>query len=380
MNGKKYFLLIAFVSLLFSCSKGMQNDNECKKLIFKNNKFELCDSMDFKFIPLETTEKCLIGLISDIKIVDDKIFIGDIYKSNAVFVFDLNGKFITKVGERGSGSKQYIDLFGFDFNKEKRLICLDDRHRNRLLFYDLDSFQHKYTLNVDFNYSNFHFLKNSNIAFFSYQGFKNDITNDKSYLLIADSTGKAINRFYDCTFSTSQTLSNMQNRIYTLQNNSFVFHHLFPFVYKIEDTAISPVYEIIFETFKFPTLAYLEENSAGNDQYIDLLDNSDLVSSYGIYETSNLICCPFVRKKQLYIGLYNKQSDNGYLFTVPDFYRESRLGALIDPIGYTEDYVIAKVDPQDVCKVKNNSILSYLSEKVTEEDNPILCLFKWKYN
>lgn len=378
MNSKKYFLFITLASLLFSCSKVIQSDINCKKIIFKNTKFELCDSIDFKFIPLETTEECLIGHISDIKIVDDKIFIGDIHKSNAVFVFDMNGKFITKVGEIGNGPNQYINLFGFDIYQKKRLIALDDRYKKRLLFYDLDSFKYKYALNIDFNFANFQLLDNDNIAFFSYEGFNIKSKKDRSYLLISDSTGKTIDTFYDCTFSANETLSNTQNRIYTLQNSSFVFHHLFPYIYKIENESISPFYEIVFETFEFPSLEYLQKSSINNKNYTNELNNSDWVSSYGIYETLNLICCPFVCKKQYYIGLYNKQSDAGYLFAVPDFYKESRLGVLINPKGYTEDYVISVVQPIDICRIKDNSILYHLSENTTEEDNPVICLFKLK--
>lgn len=366
------------LSFLFSCSTENQNNISCKKLIFKNDKFALCDSIDFKFIPLQTTDECLIGSISDIKIANNKIFIGDIHKSNAIFVFDINGKFITKVGNTGNAPSQYLNLFGFDIDKEKQLIVLDDRYNKRLLFYDLDSFQFKYSKNIDFNFANFQLLKNGNIGFFNYQGFENGINRNKSYLLITDSTGKTTNTFYDCTFSTSETLSNTPNRIYTLHDESYVFHHLFPYVYKIEDNTIVPVYELYFETYKFPDLTYLQEKNTKNKEYINQLEISDIISSYGIYETSNLICCPFVCKRQFYIGLYNKLSDTGYLFSVPDFYKESQLGAFLNPKGYTDDFLISTIQPQEISKVKKNSILSYLSEKITAEDNPVICLLKFK--
>lgn len=378
MNSKNYILLILCLSFFFSCSIENQNNINCKKLTFKNDKFALYDSIDFKFIPLQTMDTCLIGSISDIKIADNKIFVGDIHKSNAIFVFDMNGKFITKVGDIGNAPNQYLSLFGFDIDKEKRLIVLDDRHKKRLLFYDLDSFQFKYSKNIDFNFSNFQLIRNENIGFFSYNGFQNGLKRNKSYLMITNSTGKILNSFYDCIFSASETMSNTPNRIYTLKDKSYVFHHLFPYVYKIEDNGIIPVYELNFETYKFPDLAYLQEKSNKNKKYTNQLEMSDMISSYGIYETSNLICCPFVCKRQFHIGLYNKRSDHGYLFSVSDFYKDSRLGVFINPKGYTEDYLISIIQPQDVINVKNNSVISYLSQKVTTEDNPIICLLKFK--
>lgn len=376
MKNKCYSVLISILFFLCSCSKDIQTDINCKKIIFKNNTFALCDSIDFRFIPLETTDESMIGSVSDVKIVDNKIFISDIYKSNAIFVFDINGKFITKIGTIGNAPHQYVNLFGFDIDKEKQLVALDDRHKKRLLFYDLDSFKYKSTLNIDFNFADFHLLKDGNIAFFNYEGFNSKSKKDKSYLLISDSTGKEINTFYDCVFPASETLSNTKKRIYTFQNKSFVFHHLFPYIYNIGNKRITPMYELIFDTFKFPTIEFLKDNSANN--YTRQLSKSDLISSYGIYETKDLICCPFVCKRQYHIGLYNKLSDNGYLFTVPDFYRESRLGVFTNLKGCTDDYIISVIQPEDIRKVKNNSILYSLSGKITEEDNPVICLFKLK--
>lgn len=374
MNSKIYIIL-ALCLLFFSCSIEKDNKINCKKLTFKNDKFALVDSLDFKFIPLETMDTCLIGFVSDIKIAENKIFVCDIHKSNALFVFDMNGKFITKVGGKGNASNQYIGLFGFDIDKEKRLIVLNDQHRKRLLYYDLDSFQFKYSTNIDFYFSNFQLIRNDNIGFFSYNGFENGV---KKYLMITNSTGKILNSFYDCTFSATETLSNTPNRIYTLQDKSYVFHHLFPYIYRIEDNDIVPVYELNFETYKFPDLTFLQENSMNNKRYTSQLEMFDMISSYGIFETSDLICCPYVCKRQYYMGLYNKRSDQGYILSLSDFYKDSRLGVLTDPVGCTEDYLISKVQPQNVMKVKNNSIVSYLSEKVTADDNPIICLLKLK--
>lgn len=378
MNSKKYFLLITLLLFLFSCSTENENNASCKKLLFSNNHFALCDSIDFKFIPLQTTNECLIGSISDIKIANNKIFVGDIHKSNAIFVFDMNGKFITKVGNKGNAPNQYLNLFGFDIDKERQIIVLDDRQKKRLLYYDLDSFEFKYAQKIDFDFANFQLLKDENIGFFNYKGFENESNRNKSYLLITNSTGKAIKTFYDCTFSTSETLSNTPNRIYTLRKNAYVFHHLFPYIYKIEDNGIVPIYELNFDTFKFPDLAYLDEKSKKNKDYTNKLESSNIISSYGIYETTDLICCPFICKRQFHIGLYNKRSDTGYLFSVPDFYKDSRLGVFINPKGSTEEFLISTIDPQDISKVKKNSILSYLSNKVTTEDNPVICLLKLK--
>jgi len=67
-----------------------------------------------KFIPLETTDECLIGEASKVLIKNDKIYVADDLMAKALFVFDLNGKFLFKIAKRGNGPGEYISLNDFD--------------------------------------------------------------------------------------------------------------------------------------------------------------------------------------------------------------------------------------------------------------------------
>lgn len=60
-------------------------------------------------IVLETTDDCLIGKISKIAYSNDTIIIAD-EQTNSVFIFDGNGKFITKIHRVGRGPEEYLEL------------------------------------------------------------------------------------------------------------------------------------------------------------------------------------------------------------------------------------------------------------------------------
>ncbi len=60
-------------------------------------------------IVLETTDDCLIGEASKIAFSNDTIIIAD-EQTNSVFIFDGNGKFITKIHRVGRGPEEYIEL------------------------------------------------------------------------------------------------------------------------------------------------------------------------------------------------------------------------------------------------------------------------------
>lgn len=80
---------------------------------------------DFKYIPLEGSDKSLMGQFQDACIYEGRIFIHDV-ETNMVYIFNMQGKFINKVGKRGNGPGEF-------FQPESMAI---DPFRNQLLVYD----------------------------------------------------------------------------------------------------------------------------------------------------------------------------------------------------------------------------------------------------
>ena len=84
-------------------------------------------------IPLETTDKSLIGEVSRLIYQNDLIYIAD-NLSNSIFVFDMAGKLKTKIHSEGNGPGEYNRLAYFTVHgKEMVVMDIDIR---KLLFYD----------------------------------------------------------------------------------------------------------------------------------------------------------------------------------------------------------------------------------------------------
>lgn len=64
-------------------------------------------------LALETTEEALIGRISDVRCTTKGIIIAD-KKFSAVYLYDYNGHFLRKIGNRGQGPGEYFNLLGID--------------------------------------------------------------------------------------------------------------------------------------------------------------------------------------------------------------------------------------------------------------------------
>lgn len=92
-------------------------------------------SSEYKIIPLETMEDCVIGNIDDILKDDSLLFVVDTW-SERICVFNLNGKFLRNIGKKGHAADEYVSMTRVAFDKDhKRMGILDDDSQ-KLLFYD----------------------------------------------------------------------------------------------------------------------------------------------------------------------------------------------------------------------------------------------------
>jgi hypothetical protein len=88
-----------------------------------------------RYVPLETSEECLIGHAYKTLIRNDKIYIADFYTAMALFVFDMDGKFLFKISKRGQGPGEYASFRDFDIQTNGD-IYMFDQHRKKFLIYN----------------------------------------------------------------------------------------------------------------------------------------------------------------------------------------------------------------------------------------------------
>jgi len=85
-----------------------------------------------RFLPLETTDKCLISEIGDILITESNVYISDTYKGGSLLIFDKNGKFLKRI-TRGQGPEEVLELKSFAYDNDKQELVIF--HYNMLSFY-----------------------------------------------------------------------------------------------------------------------------------------------------------------------------------------------------------------------------------------------------
>ena len=107
-----------------------------------------------KLIPLETNEKCLIGNVSQIMVYKDTLYVLDTFTAKALFLFDLDGKFIQKIGAVGKGAGEFIMPSMFAINeKNNEINILDHGQRKVIVFSSKGAYVHEFKLKANYGSS-----------------------------------------------------------------------------------------------------------------------------------------------------------------------------------------------------------------------------------
>jgi hypothetical protein len=127
-----YFALI-FAGLLMSCGNRQQQQTTAENVITIDDSeltthYKSSDIFeDITFIPLETSDTCIIGHVAKIKIMDDVIYVLDM-QSRSLFAFTKDGKFKSRIGNVGQGPNEYISFEDFTVMKNGDILILDGGH------------------------------------------------------------------------------------------------------------------------------------------------------------------------------------------------------------------------------------------------------------
>jgi len=100
-----------------------------------------------KYIALETSNNCLVADASFVSLYNEFIIIAD--SKHNVFLFDLNGKFLRKIGIKGKGPGEYQTIFGYAFDKTSGKIYLSSPSNTKV--YTTDG-KYVQTLNFRFDF------------------------------------------------------------------------------------------------------------------------------------------------------------------------------------------------------------------------------------
>jgi hypothetical protein len=375
-------ILLSGLFILFSCSvreNNHSNNHEITSVLFSDeNTLLLNDSLSCEFIPLETLSdnSNLIGHILKAVISENRMFILDAVRTKSLQVYTLQGEYITRIGEIGNGPGEYILPHNFYINEDKRKVTIEDLAKNTLLVYDLDTYQYEYEKRIPFNFMDY-IETPEGFLWCDLNGFKK--ARDSYYIRMTDSILEDIKYIYPTDFRSAYNIK-LGDLFYHINGKIHFVHPLKPIVYELDSEDIHPIYELSLGEIHFPTLDYLQSISKNNIDHTGVLLRSGYIANYSLYETDRFMLISYLVNQQMNIGLYEKETMKSFKYNQIDFARITHLEGINLPfIGTYNDAFITTILPHNL---QNHYIINdklrAIAQNISEEDNPILCLIKFK--
>lgn len=370
----KYLTLSLLIILSYSCSQKGEIDSVEKIIFSEETNSDIKNLITYKFIPFETTDSCLFGDISAIDIVDNKIYTTD-RKGDYLLVFDISGKFITQIGKKGNGPGEYISLNNFHIDKKKQTITLTDSYQDKLFTYNLTDYKFISSQKTGY-FSDCCWLPDGNIAWVFHGGYDSG-KRDLHYVKITDTQLNTIKLLYPTNFTPEAPMV-PGHLLYTYNQKCYLNIPYEPTIYEITSEKITPTYQLELGQQKFASPEWLKTEAEKN--YYGTISNTNYISGQHIKETEDYICVEYYAQgMSSYIGFYNKKTRESFKYSKSDFTRQTGLTGLFQLKGTFDNYFIFTMLP-DVLKNSYCDIpeLKPIIDNIKEDDNPILCLLKFK--
>ena len=100
------------------------------------------------YVPLETTNESLFAYNRKTIVYKDRIYVLDDVLARAVLIFDMNGKFLRKIGRIGGAPNEFALLGGVAVDEKNDRLVLLDGMKQKLMYFTLDG---NYIKNSDIN-------------------------------------------------------------------------------------------------------------------------------------------------------------------------------------------------------------------------------------
>lgn len=356
------FILLIF----FSCSADKHEEERI--LHFQNKQMKGSSwKLDCRFIPLETTEECLISFIDKLYIDSLRIYLID-GKSHLVYAFDHSGRFITQIGDVGQGPSEYILPMNIYTDNSKQEFVIADANSSKLIYYDLNTLRYKRYRSVEPFYECTR-LSDGDIAWVS-GGAYTTPQRQKYYLKITDADLNLKQYAVPCTFNPAYRLS-AGSYFYTYNYGSYL---TLPFSPEVERIDKKDSYRIVLEGFEFADEDWLKAHAEKN--YMQALRRSKYISAIHIQETDRLIALLFYVGQKDYLGFYDKQTGESLLYSSVDFVKETSLYGLGRTLTTYQNYLVATIDALALKEHQTDiKALETIRRQISADSNPILCLF-----
>lgn len=395
---RKHLLLFSLFCLFLCCCTSKQNELQSPSNMetisitdFETTYGKLSDfAEEVKMIPLEFTDKSILGEIKKIVMSDKFIFVMERTNKEGVYAFNRTGKFLYRIGTRGQGPGEFVDLADFSINEDEGLIYLYDQPRTKVLAFTFDN---KFVKDIQMNYyaSRFEY---QNGLFYLYKEHASYGTPLYS-LAIKDQNGKLVEQYYPMLKNADAM--HIHDCIFRKRENDILFaQHLIDSVFTLSKKELTPRYYIDYKDRTMSKEDRMDIKFHVRPPINIVLEKQTLGGITDIFEIHDKV---FVKNVNVIIPMltvYDKKKKevNTFQYLEDDFL----FIATGHPIGQYKNYLLSLRDQETIQQSMDNfdtwikkghldknkayelkkMIEEKLPDRNTEECNPVLFMIKVK--
>lgn len=366
------------VSLLTNLEKAIEVN------IDLNNDCLPFDSLMTKvsYVKLETTGDNLIGEISQLLFVDDKIIVVDVWKSKIITVYDMKGHYLYKIGSQGQGPQEYAFFTHVSLTPDKKMLVITDMGSTSLKYYSIDG-QFIKSIKCPYWFTTSEFVTDNLIAGFTDGGnVISDENEDYNPLLVVTDllgniSSSAFQSYYrkEYTSTIFEPIRKFEDRVlYNNPNTDSIYlltSNSIELAYHLNIKGAKPM--IINEDITNDLLReHRRNNPFFNGDFIELKDGAifHIFESgfpgyrFGIYSNAKqrTFCCNDIRYNPFFC-----------FFDAP----KARYGDNTVVVDTRSDIALAYKD--ELYKLGKKEEIDEFYKGLTEDSNPILFFYELKF-
>ncbi|QZT36330.1 6-bladed beta-propeller [Halosquirtibacter xylanolyticus] len=321
-----------------------------------------------KVIPLETTNRSIVGEINNLFINRSGIWIADQLQANAVYKFGLDGSFIKKMKRIGKAEGEYISLGSFFQLSKNRGCAICDRGQKKILFFD----------------NNLDFIKESalNQRFFSIASVGDQ------FLIQTTPDQENYIELLDANFNKQQGLIHRPKCVYqyysgTLDRlkvdystNSVTYNPpLTNAIYQWKDGEVKLKYAIN-NIELFPNINFFKENQGMHPvKMFQKISKQKYLTVIDFIETDDKLLLKYLMEGEKMVTIYDKQSEKSETVRIGN----NLIGNLLynSRCVINKNLIVSYIYPCDLHKYKDS--IEKESKKfstVSVDDNACIVLLK----
>lgn len=330
-----------------------------------------------RFLPLETSDRSLLGSIDQLEVWKDRIYLLDTYKTNAVLVFSAtDGKFIHKIEGRGNGPGEFLSPHSFWIDRSDGSLYILDRMMSKLLKYDLESLDYEEEIKLPDLAPLAFCVPTEGDYLYYFPLRKNDLFCGKQYVK-ADKEGNVLSIAYDAPAS-GKILHGNAAPFYSYGGKIRFCPYFSNRIYEWMNDSLKVCREMKWGNRTLPETAVFEKSEDSGDVMREIL-SSDYIRFLYVYENRAALAVKYYVQKDLYLSVYNKSSGQVANVKAAAVQDDLGLGGLFPmPVGTDEELLVGSLSLLDMEEKIISPELKACLKQADEEGNLVLVFYNLK--